>query len=470
MIKLVSEITIIKNKHTLDPGKKFLSNVFDIPFTQFQGVIGVDNLSADLFKDTYEKFDDVAFKFSWVNDVSIESSFKKLTKTAKIKFPRNLNFGGLVNILRTVDKAGTTVPIFGRGDRIIIKMGYEWPNSELYGVPTTKLQPIKEVFRGYISRVNLGTPLELECEDQMFALKRMAFKFNSAISTEELTKKTPGKISLINFLKRMLLMKNNTLLKAQQDVFDFEAKPNTLTTKTKNGKIPVVISEDIPAFTWNTKTDKSFAETFVELKKKLNVNVFFDDFGNLHFFIPQINYILLQRKPITFFYENQIIKEDNMKFQKKDDVCLKVIVKSDPLKKGEPPKYANGPPITSGPDKGKPESIGYIGDETGDVLSENTVLDMSQAELDAAGLRLYNSNVYTGYAKESNFTTFGEGAVMMGDRVNLISSKYEEKNGTFEVVSVKREYGIKGYQQVIEIGPLLGLSQGQVDKIGLIEN
>lgn len=84
-----------------------------------------------------------------VSRVKTESSWKMLTDTAEIVMPRHVNdFRG----------AGSFDTLFREGDPVEIRLGY---NGELH-----------TEFTGYISRASSGIPVQLNCEDEMYALKR----------------------------------------------------------------------------------------------------------------------------------------------------------------------------------------------------------------------------------------------------------------------------------------------------------
>jgi hypothetical protein len=75
---------------------------------------------------------------------------EKVTATCLLKLPR-----------RTVWYGEAGVPV-KRGDRISVSLGYDGN--------------LHEVFTGYIKRVGISTPVELECEDEMFVLKNTPAK------------------------------------------------------------------------------------------------------------------------------------------------------------------------------------------------------------------------------------------------------------------------------------------------------
>jgi hypothetical protein len=330
------------------------------------------------------------------------------------------------------------IKLFGRGDRVIIETGYDGN--------------LKEVFRGYIVRVGLDTPLVIDCEDQMFGLKQMRFSYNSGT----------GKIALSDLIKKMLTINNNPWLTASQDVFGFGIPLNTESLKDAN-LIPVFLGLDTVPFSYSTIREKSVAEVLVDLRKKLMIFSFFDDFGNLNFQLPFMNSNLINTNFLkTFHFEKQIVSEHNMKFQNENEMSLKIIFGSARSDKTAKPQtlYANNPGTQ---DK-------YVGDSIGDSITVNGPEDMSQKDLDKYALQMLTANKFTGFAKGSSFETFGEPAVYIGQGVKLISDKYPEKSGNYAIVGIKRKFGMNGYRQQIEIGielPSQNLSQIIENQINL---
>tara|TARA_R110002051_G_scaffold297564_2_gene363983 strand:+ start:36747 stop:37718 length:972 start_codon:yes stop_codon:yes gene_type:complete len=97
-----------------------------------------------------------ALRFNAIADVSIESSWQNFTDTAKVKFPRALYYlrnGKPISIDKTIQELVKT------GDKVSIQLGY----NRVYA----------QEFTGYVSRSPRATfPYEIECEDEMWQLKR----------------------------------------------------------------------------------------------------------------------------------------------------------------------------------------------------------------------------------------------------------------------------------------------------------
>lgn len=97
-------------------------------------------------------------EFAVAQSIHIESSVQVLSDTAKLELPRAFK--------NAVDQVGNAVNIAGksildfmkRGDSIKIELGYDGR--------------LKTEFEGYITKIGAEMPLQLECEDEMFQLKK----------------------------------------------------------------------------------------------------------------------------------------------------------------------------------------------------------------------------------------------------------------------------------------------------------
>lgn len=90
--------------------------------------------------------------FNYANSIVVKTSCRNLTDTATVKVPRKMSWRGkkLTDFVR-------------RNDEIDISIGYEE-----YGLET--------VFKGYVSRVENGTPIVIECENEMRLFKTITVK------------------------------------------------------------------------------------------------------------------------------------------------------------------------------------------------------------------------------------------------------------------------------------------------------
>ena len=114
------------------------------------------------------------FILDFVNDLEVSSSWKNLTDTAKFVIPKNIVFktkDGKSYDLSGKGKnitAGTHAPFIMRGDRISIEAGYWYYDAE----GNEQRPPTTTIFNGFISKVKIKIPIEIECEDNMWLLKQ----------------------------------------------------------------------------------------------------------------------------------------------------------------------------------------------------------------------------------------------------------------------------------------------------------
>lgn len=92
--------------------------------------------------------------FRRVNSVEITTSMKKLGTRATVKIPTTARLERQGELVSEVETAKT----FQVGDQVVIRMGYD---GELL-----------EEFRGYVTKIRPTTPLVIECEDEVYTLKR----------------------------------------------------------------------------------------------------------------------------------------------------------------------------------------------------------------------------------------------------------------------------------------------------------
>jgi hypothetical protein len=93
-------------------------------------------------------------KLNRVNEIEIERSINTLGATAIIKVPTTARLTRQAEFITEVETAKQFKP----GQAVFIELGYNGDNN---------LE-----FQGYVRRVNPGTPVEIECEDAIYLLRR----------------------------------------------------------------------------------------------------------------------------------------------------------------------------------------------------------------------------------------------------------------------------------------------------------
>ena len=447
MLNTDIQIIVIKNQSTINDGS-FGSN--SILSTVFPNIETLDNEDLNRFKDfnqfksNYLAGEDAIFVFNFANNIEIEHNYKDLTKKCKVTLPRAWNKA--FQQYNMITLGNNTVPLFGRGDRIIVRTGYN-----------TEIQP---TFYGYITYVGIGVPLVLECEDLMFFLKTMEFKF----SPTELTQygdrtslvNSNGQITLNNLFQCALSSQYNKYILKNQDVFNFPNQnysPMASLYPTDSGIINVYFDLGITSdpFRYTTKNDLSIAEFIADIKKKFPVLcIYFDDFCNLRIGLQYTNSTntFVTDDPIPFYFEGNIIDEKSMKYQLPSETNVKIIMKSPRTNKKVAALIASDDPVI--PNKG------YYGSGIGDIIRTEVASDLTQTQLNSLAKTLYDAQVYDGWKKGSSFVTFGTPLVHIGNKIQLISDIYPEKNGVFMAEAVKTTMGLNGYRQTITVGPKIG--------------
>ena len=116
----------------------------------------------------------------FVNEISIESSWRKLTTTCKIVLPRKIAFSE-----NSISKDINT--IIRRGSKVFVYLGY---NGDL-----------KFEFAGYVARIDARVPFTVECEDEMWKLKQQTFSraYRNATVKEIASLIWKGKVNVTDF-------------------------------------------------------------------------------------------------------------------------------------------------------------------------------------------------------------------------------------------------------------------------------
>lgn len=103
--------------------------------------------------------------FNSVSEIEGEKTWRKYTGTATIKFPK----GSEYRIGRLVFPVESIKSLIKIGDKVKIELGYN--------------QVLITEFEGYVARIQPTIPIEINCEDEMFKMKRN----NVSINIEDAT-------------------------------------------------------------------------------------------------------------------------------------------------------------------------------------------------------------------------------------------------------------------------------------------
>lgn len=360
---------------------------------------------------------DKFFVFDFGNDITINSTWANLTDTMTIVMPRKLYFKDESTGEKiTWDKMQvygnpTKAPLILRGDKIKVEFGYSDFKTTS---PTTFnraniVENMATRFEGYITKINNKTPLELECEDNMYALKQ----------TQVVNKEwTSDKYTVEQMLQEMLTSSTFSDVKN----FTLYNKDNY---KTKLGKF----------ITYNV----TMAQVLDELRKQpYNLQSFFRG-NSLHWGV--IRYYFDEKVNHQFHFQKNIIS-DNLIYTRADDMRIGIVAKS--INKIELVETNS-----SGKKKTRHKEIKVtVGDKDGEIRTL-FFTDLNESDLTKAANAKLPYLKYEGF--RGSFTTFCMPHVKHGDAVQLIDDILPERNGTYLVKEVRYSAGVGGGRQIITL-------------------
>lgn len=368
-----------------------------------------------------------SFVLNFVNSFECEHSWKNLTNTAKIIFPKNV-------ILQTPDGsrydlsshretggknivAGGTVdnqPFLMRGDKVTVKAGYYY-----YDAADNEIVPdLVTIYEGFVTVIKLKMPIEVTCEDNMYLLKQVLVPpelrlFSAETSIEEIATK------LVDYVN---LQKGTSLT-----VHDAPAG-----VRTYAGAYRVVGNVTV-------------AQVLDDFRSHMKINSWFRG-DALH--CSAIAYFPDEANPVNpiFVFQQNII-DDSLNYTRLDDVRLGATVytvqqeeQTTTNKNGHAKTKMKRLETTVGDPEGEQRTI-IVYSKPGEVTTV--------AQLKAQGEAQLKRFKYEGFVGE--FTTFGEPVVNHGDTIELWDNILPERNGVYFVSSVARSTGVNGYRQKIKL-------------------
>jgi hypothetical protein len=370
---------------------------------------------------------DKIFTFNFLADYSGQLTWAHLTDTIKITIPRKIYFLDGENrttwaeeqIYGNPEKA----PLIIRGDKIKVTLGYQ------YFKPTSQNKFKREIvtdsytaFDGYITKIQNKTPVTLECEDKMYALKQTKVEdkvwSNSTYTLEKMLKEMISK-STFSDTKNIQVQVDNY----KHDIGKFITKGVTI------------------------------AQVLDELRKHYHLESFIRD-NTLRCGI--IRYYPEDRANHVFHFQKNIIS-DNLEYQRADDVRIGIIAKS--IYKIELQTInSSGKKKTA--HKQLEVRVGDLDGELRTLFFENVTTTADLKKLAEAKLPFVR---YEGF--KGSFTTFGLPQVKHGDSVYLQDDLVPERSGTYLVKQVNPSSGMFGIRQEIFLDIRIdGLSTDELAK------
>jgi hypothetical protein len=336
-------------------------------------------------KITFQKENGNEYVIDFVTEIEIEESFEHLTDTFKLTFPRALNFKGQ-NLFN-----GSS-PVFERGDQVKVELGY--------------FPKMRTVFTGWIAEIGANIPVEIKCEDDMFLLKntRVSYPDKANINYSYVSKKNGKRLKHPKVISPQITLRQ-LLYNILPDDIDFEC-----------------LDVNLGMF---RASNVSVAKILEELNEKYGLYTRFRDRKLYVGFQSNAGDTVIEE----FEFERNIINSDDLQFQRKEDISIKVVVVSIDLN--------------------NVKTEVEVGDSDGAQRTFHMYNATEASMREYANLKLTEVK-YTGYT--GTFETFGEPYVRPGDIAKLVSKKLPERNGLYIIPSVKRNFGMNGYKSTIQIG------------------
>lgn len=201
--------------------------------------------------------------FSGINEVTIKRSVYSLGATAKIKVPKTA-----VLISEKEPETKTKVETSQEvkvGDLVEIKLGYNGENN---------LE-----FKGYVTKINITKPIEIECEDEFFKFRQKKVELSGTTTLKDL------------------------LTKCGLDVKEAE----TLTLKN---------------FSIKNQPRPSVSQVLSTLQKDYGLNIFFDFEAKLY--AVRSLKMVSDKDPVKYEFLRNVIKDDGLKYLTADDVKIQI--------------------------------------------------------------------------------------------------------------------------------------------------
>lgn len=314
------------------------------------------------------------FRFSRANGVEVRRSTSTIGATAKIKLPVSAvieNKGertGLVEVQHAVKV----------GDPVSITLGYHTRDRDFEN----------EEFKGFIRKINPTIPLELECEDNNFLLRKK------------------------NINKSW---KSTTLKEVLEEIVRG-------TGIELNGEVPEMTLA--PFYLRNT--DAAFA--LQKLADEYGLTIYFQTDGSLYVGLAYTQE-LGEETLIINGDDCNVVDADDLKFRKAEDVKLKIKA------------------ISFRGDNSKIET--ELGDEDGALRTLNFYNIDNMAELKEMARQEMDKYKFDGY--EGSVVCFFIPFIQPGYKVNIVDETFPDRAGSYFVDDTKVTAGENGIRRKIDI-------------------
>lgn len=345
---------------------------------------------------------------NFATSVETSESWRNLTDTAKITIPKSVVIhkadGGLFDLSGKgkpiMGPIGNQPPFIMRGDRVKIEACYWYYNEQ----GEEQIPPYTTLFEGYISKVKVKIPIEIECEDSMYILKQ----------TQAPNKVFKGTVE--DMVKELIAPLGMALVQ----------HPEGITTNVGVFRVE----------------NETIAQVLDRLRRDYKIECWFRG-TNLH--VSSIVYFPDEHNqtPPIFEFQSNIIS-DSLEYTRTDDVILGANCYS--VRKTE---------LTTTTTDGKKKTTrkrlsAFVGKPGGEIRTFYFWDVATEAELKKKGEERLRRFFFEGY--KGSITTFGEPYVKHGDTIILRDRVLPEREGEYYVKAVRRKFGVDtGYRQEIEL-------------------
>lgn len=358
------------------------------------------------------------FIFDFINEGEIVSTWKNLTDTAKLKFPKNIyfkdQFGNKVNWQgQNVTAGDNTPPLLMRGDAIKIELGYKM--NEQGG----ETKPMNEEFDGFISKIVNRMPIEISCEDRMWLLKQV---------------KAPNRVftGSVNDMIRTLL--------------DLDPRTKDIQFPKKGTTTQVEINVG-PFRTQN----ETIAQVLYRLQKDYRLYSYFRKTAGVYELRMGIVYYPQDRNVVRYDFQKNIhANGDELEYRRKED--LQIGIKAYSILREELT-------VTNedGSQKTKQKRLEVFVSQNGELKEESFHGDIvtryywnitSKTELIELARRDLVKYYYTGLY--GAFSTFILPFIKHGDEIVFKDKVLPERNGSYLCEGVVTTFGMGGHHRRVQ--------------------
>ncbi|SEW01881.1 hypothetical protein SAMN05428988_1308 [Chitinophaga sp. YR573] len=330
-------------------------------------------------------------------EVKINKSLYEYVDRAVIKLPITAR---IIRAGQVITESVETAKQFTEGDKVSIELGY---NGTL-----------KPEFEGFINRINFTDPLEIEAEGYSYQLRNKTYQ-RTFVRTE-----------LIDVLRYLV-----------------------------QGTDIVLDEEHIPSFILDKLVLQQHSGTEVlELIKKISHNTIQAYFRGNILFAGLVLTDVITRKNTTpdvkYRLGWNVVKDDNMKLRQAKNQNVTVRFLGLEKTGGTQMAEAESEFFTVG--KAKNKTVKIVGEAGSDgetkVIKTHVVTD--KETLGKMAKEMLSTLSYSGY--EGKITAFLQPYCLPGYRAAIEDLKYQERSGTYLIVSIEVTYGVRGARRIVQIG------------------